>query len=118
MNSNIHEGFIRLFEDAQLQTENFKRNLYEDSFEGHYKEYKGLLTEINGLIDEASDKESLICGFASVIPDYVKEVLAGIEKRAKETVLYWTIILHLLRTYFRLSTMHGKTILRLFQMKL
>lgn len=87
MYSNIQEGYIKLFEDARIQTQNFNRKFYEDSFEEHYRQYKELLTETNQLIEEASDKDALIKEFACIIPDYVKETFAGIEKKGKREKL-------------------------------
>lgn len=105
MNSNMQEGYTRLFEEARIQTQNFNRKLYEVSFEEHYKQYKELLAETNQLIEEASDKEALVWEIASIIPDYVNKTLAGIEKKSKGRALCWIIIWHWLRMFFRLSIM-------------
>lgn len=83
MYSNIQEGYIRLFEEAQIQTRNFSRKLYKDSFEEYYRQYKELLAVTNQLMEDSLDKGSLIHEIACIIPDYANKTLACIKKKNK-----------------------------------
>lgn len=87
MNSNIQECFVKLFEDAQIQTKNFNRQSYEESFEAFYKKNKELLITLNQLMEETPDKEAFVSELSCVLPDYVKEKLTGIEKKSKRSNL-------------------------------
>lgn len=87
MDLNIRKNLIRLFEDAQKQTKNFKKESYQNSFGKYYEEYEEFCTEINKLIEEADNKETFTNETAGIIPGYVKEKLAEIDKKSRKKKL-------------------------------
>ncbi len=79
---DIKEQFIRLFEDAQILMKFFGKKQYESSFQEQYRKYQRLLTEADEAIS-GEDTDKVLLELASVIPDYVKNELSGIEQKRK-----------------------------------
>lgn len=84
MGSNIQERFIELFEEAQREVVNFKKKQYEVSFEAYYHRYRGLLLEVNQIIEENEDKDAALDKIAGIIPEFVLGKMDTMDQKRKK----------------------------------